>query len=238
MILLSIKLVFAHLLGDFVLQPTAWIKHKEMHRHRSRFLHYHIVIHGLILIVVLQFENSYWLGWLIITFTHWIIDYLKTRYKDALDSKVLFFTDQLAHLLVIAFVVYIYEPYTISFEALYTPRVFLILTALIMLTGVSSVLMKVIINRWDLNEDNEEDSLPNAGKYIGMLERLFIFGFIAINYWQGIGFLLAAKSVFRFGDMSRSKDRKLTEYILIGTLLSFGMAMLIGLGYENLIKTL
>jgi hypothetical protein len=34
---------------------------------------------------------------------------------------------------------------------------------------------------------------------------------------------LAAKSIFRFGDF---KDRKLTEYVLIGNLLSFGMAMI------------
>ena len=49
---------------------------------------------------------------------------------------------------------------------------------------------------------------------------------------EGVGFLIAAKSVFRFGDLSKAKDRKLTEYILIGTLLSFGLAILFGLCYE------
>jgi hypothetical protein len=44
-----------------------------------------------------------------------------------------------------------------------------------------------------------------------------------------IGFLLAAKSVFRFGDLTRAKNRKLTEYILIGTLLSFLIAIATGL---------
>ena len=61
--------------------------------------------------------------------------------------------------------------------------------------------------------------------------------FIITNNWQGIGFLLAAKSVFRFGDLSRSEDRKLTEYILIGTLLSFGLAILVGMGYNYIITT-
>jgi len=46
-----------------------------------------------------------------------------------------------------------------------------------------------------------------------------------------VGFLLTAKSVFRFGDLKESKDRKLTEYILIGTLLSFGIAIIVGLSY-------
>jgi hypothetical protein len=77
--------------------------------------------------------------------------------------------------------------------------------------------------------DSLEESLSNAGKYIGMLERLLVFIFIVTGHWEGIGFLLAAKSVFRFGDLKKSKDRKLTEYILIGTLLSFSIALAVGL---------
>ena len=69
-----------------------------------------------------------------------------------------------------------------------------------------------------------------------MLERLFIFSFIILNYWEGIGFLLAAKSVFRFGDLSKTEDRNLTEYILIGTLLSFGLAIATAVGYKYLIE--
>jgi len=49
------------------------------------------------------------------------------------------------------------------------------------------------------------------------------------GHWEAIGFLIAAKSVFRFGDLKESKERKLTEYILIGTLLSFGIAMITGI---------
>ncbi|MDK2969458.1 MAG: hypothetical protein PWQ65_561, partial [Bacteroidota bacterium] len=41
--------------------------------------------------------------------------------------------------------------------------------------------------------------------------------------------LVAAKSVFRFGDLKDSGNRKLTEYILIGTLLSFGIAIVTGM---------
>jgi hypothetical protein len=56
-----------------------------------------------------------------------------------------------------------------------------------------------------------------------------VFCFILIGHFEAIGFLLAAKSIFRFGDLKEAKDRKLTEYVLIGTLLSFGVALLIGL---------
>jgi len=83
-----------------------------------------------------------------------------------------------------------------------------------------------------MEEDKTEDSLKNAGQFIGILERLFVFAFILLNQWSAIGLLIAAKSVFRFGDLSRAKDRKLTEYILIGTLLSFGLAIATGLAYK------
>ncbi len=69
-----------------------------------------------------------------------------------------------------------------------------------------------------------------------MLERLLVFSFILLNQWEAIGFLLAAKSVFRFGDLTNAKDRQLTEYILIGTLLSFGIAIIISLTYLKLLS--
>jgi hypothetical protein len=87
----------------------------------------------------------------------------------------------------------------------------------------------LLVSKWSkaLN-DSDEESLGNAGKYIGILERLFVLAFVLSGYWEGVGFLLAAKSVFRFGDLKESKDRKLTECILIGTLLSFGFALATG----------
>ena len=63
-----------------------------------------------------------------------------------------------------------------------------------------------------------------------------VFVFILTDHWEGVGFLIAAKSVFRFGDLKESKDRKLTEYILIGTLLSFAMAIIMALACIYLIK--
>ena len=97
--------------------------------------------------------------------------------------------------------------------------------------------MKTIFLKWNINkliESNE--SLKDAGKYIGILERILVFVFIITDHWEAVGFLITAKSVFRFGDLKESKNRKLTEYILIGTLISFGIAILIGLLYQFLIN--
>ena len=53
----------------------------------------------------------------------------------------------------------------------------------------------------------------------------YIFAILAL----AVGFLLAAKSIFRFGDLKEAHDIKLTEYVLIGTLLSFGIAIITAL---------
>ena len=67
--------------------------------------------------------------------------------------------------------------------------------------------------------------LKSAGKYIGWLERFLIVTFIWAGELSAIGFLIAAKSIFRFGEIKDKQDRKLAEYILIGTLLSFSLAL-------------
>ncbi|GAB3018768.1 hypothetical protein GCM10027051_24800 [Niabella terrae] len=88
------------------------------------------------------------------------------------------------------------------------------------------------MNYWKLEEDRAEDSLQLAGKYIGMIERLLVFFFVLLNQWSAIGFLIAAKSILRFSDLSRAKDRKLTEYVIIGTLLSISIAIFTALFYK------
>jgi hypothetical protein len=68
-----------------------------------------------------------------------------------------------------------------------------------------------------------------GGHYIGMLERALLLTFVLLDQFGAIGFLLAAKSIFRFGDLSRAQDVKLTEYVLLGTLLSVSISLGIGL---------
>jgi hypothetical protein len=51
--------------------------------------------------------------------------------------------------------------------------------------------------------------------------------FVLIGHPESIGFLIAAKSIFRFGEIKESKHRMDAEYIIIGTLMSFGYGILI-----------
>ena len=180
---------------------------------------------------MLSFAWSYWLAILIIVLSHFVIDLIKLHLDNKIHFKLLFLLDQFAHLLVIVGVVYWYHPFFIDLSRVYSFEILLLALAIIAVTSISSVIMKLLMSTWNLNEDHAKDSLEKAGKYIGILERLFVFAFIALGQWAAIGFLITAKSVFRFGDLSKAKDRKLTEYVLIGTLLSFGLAMIVGLLY-------
>src|SRR5690606_28655402 len=105
-----------------------------------------------------------------------------------------------------------------------------------------AVLIRIVIAQWrpeTMEKQGEtlfkdEESLIKAGRFIGVLERLFVFLFVIIDHWEAVGFLLAAKSIFRFGDLRRGKDRKLAQYGLIGTMLTYEIAILIGLVYLRL----
>jgi len=232
MLTLAIKFILAHLAGDFLFQPDKWIEHKKKGKYKSKYLYWHILIHTVLLLVTLQFNFNYWEGIVLVIISHYIIDLLKLCLDKKVNSRILFFTDQILHFIVIAGVVHYYNPFNVNLSSVYTIESLLLITFILITTYVSSVTIKILISKWKINDES-----PNqAGKYIGMLERLFIFSFIILDYWEGIGFLLAAKSVFRFGDLSKAKDRNLTEYILIGTLLSFGIAIATAIGYKYLIE--
>lgn len=222
---LLLKWILAHLIGDFLFQTRSVIDEKERLKWRSPRLYIHIMIHFL-LVLVLTWDPGLWYVALIIAFSHWVIDCIKIHFQTTKTKAFWFFSDQLLHLLVIFLLwKWIHTP-EIPLLSYWQPEYWLILTAIIFLTIPSSSIIQHLMLRWsDSIEEAQSDSLHDAGKFIGILERLFIFGSILTGFWQTVGFLIAAKSVFRFGDLTKAKDRKLTEYILIGTLLSFGIAM-------------
>lgn len=234
--LLFLKFLLAHILGDFVLQSNNWVKNKEEKKIKSSKLYLHIGIHAILLLIILQFNlKEYWLGFAVIVISHYLFDVSKLYLQKKKTKRTWFFIDQVLHLLALIFVTSIYTGFNIYFNDIITSEILLLLISLLMVTSVSAIIIKVFITQWNPESKKEnDDSLAKAGRYIGILERLFVFVFVITNHWEAIGFLLAAKSVFRFGDLTSSKDRKLTEYILIGTLLSFGLAIIIGILYSYL----
>jgi hypothetical protein len=78
--------------------------------------------------------------------------------------------------------------------------------------------------------------LTHGGKAIGLLERALIFLLVIGGQAEGIGFLIAAKSVLRFGAVG--DDRAVSEYVIIGTLASFGWAIAVSLATVSLLQVL
>jgi len=224
--ILLLKLILAHFIGDFLLQPQSWVKAKEKKKVKSGKFYLHILLHGVLVMLVL-WDITYWIPALAIMGMHGIIDLIKLYGQKANNKPKWFLIDQGLHILSIFIIWLIYfQPdidYTFWRE---NNGIWIYATALLFLTVVSGIVIQVLMSNWSKAlKESSDFSLQNAGKYIGILERLFVFTFVITGNWQAIGFLIAAKSVFRFGDLKESKDRKLTEYILIGTLLSFAIAI-------------
>lgn len=227
--ILFVKLLLTHLLADFVFQPDPWVEEKQLKKHKSPKLYLHVLLHGLLSMVIVA-ELAFWPYAIAISSSHFLIDWAKLAFQKDPAQKSWFFIDQLLHLGLLLLIALSYSNAGIDLSLLNPDKWLWMITAIVFLSLPASVLIRILISGWTpKTDDTKKDSLQNAGKYIGILERLFIFIFILTDHWEGIGFLLAAKSIFRFGDLKESKERKLTEYVMIGTLLSFGLAILTGI---------
>lgn len=227
-----LKLFLAHLIGDFLLQPTSWVVDKDSKKIKSKYLYLHVLVHFGITMVLL-WDISYWGIALLIAIAHYLIDLAKL-YATPLfkHANIPFFIDQLLHVLVL----YAFAFYGTFWEQtlLLAERIDLgLLVAVVFVSFPAGIIMGKLLEPMAGQIELDHESLPNAGKYIGIIERIFVLIFIVLGKWEAIGLLITAKSVFRFNDLKESNNRKLTEYILIGTLLSFGMAIVTGLIYEN-----
>lgn len=89
-----------------------------------------------------------------------------------------------------------------------------------------------ITKRWrtDLWKRELPLGLEGAGRLIGYLERAIVVTLVLYQAFGAIGFLVAAKSLLRFGELSTARDKVQTEYVLVGTLASLALALLLGIG--------
>ena len=109
----------------------------------------------------------------------------------------------------------------------------IVLIAYILILQPSSILIGIFTEKWSgqLNITGN-NGLQDAGKWIGYIERFLIITFIFTGNFEAIGFLLAAKSIFRYGDLKELQEIKMTEYVMIGTLSSFSVAIIIGVVFK------
>jgi hypothetical protein len=237
-------LLLAHIVADFYLQPHAWIMSKVKHKIKSIGLLKHIGVHFVLTALALwigdvPISGTFIICLSIIIVTHYAIDVWKTYMGF---TTKFFIIDQMSHLLVLAGIsIYLSGSdlseimnYALSYS---TASNFVLIIGYLLAYKPLSILIQLLLrpylNQFE-NPGEENSGLQTAGEYIGALERFLVITFVLLGQFAGIGFLLAAKSVFRFGDMRRQTDRKLTEYIMLGTLLSFTFALMLGLAIVKL----
>jgi hypothetical protein len=226
---LLIKLLLAHFLCDFIFQPDRWIDEKNEKRLKSFKLYLHSFIYGLFA-WLLVFDIKFWKLAVILIISHLVIDFMKVIFQRETTKRSWFLADQLLHLLVLAIVWFYSARKSVNIWLVWNINNLIILTMLVFITKPASVIIRTVISRWAPSMESDVSvSLEHAGEYIGILERFIAFIFILLNHWEGVGFLITAKSVFRFGDIKNASDRKMTEYFLIGSLLSYGLAILSGI---------
>ena len=249
---LFVGLLIAHLLADFYFQPYSWVKQRNERHALALPLYLHVLVHGVLaMIALVLFSPSISMtttiiSVLVVAVSHFKIDVIKSYCPNNIKA---FIVDQIAHLAIIAGVfLYVTHQWqeAIDFLRQVDTAHMVVLLAYLAVLKPSSIIIKqllspwsdeVLVNKMSSSHPNDpptintqaQQTLALAGQRIGYLERVLMLTFVLLNQFSAIGFLIAAKSIFRFGDLTKHQDRKLTEYVLLGTFTSVAMTFAIGL---------
>ncbi len=215
-------LLFAHAITDFILQTNGMAQGKQARQAVPFTLHIAIVAAT----ATFALGTTAWLPIATLTAAHFIIDLAKTF---APPKRLWpFIADQTAHILAIAAIsAWLPDLWSSGLWSTALPRtaalpsLMALAAGLILATRAGGFAVGLLMAPWaalDLPK-----GLANGGKLIGWMERGLIFLLVIVGQTGQIGFLIAAKSILRFE--TASKDQQAGEYVIIGTLASFGWAL-------------
>lgn len=222
-IVLLFRILAAHLLAECIFSGK---------RKTTSAILLYAIVSGLMAYVFAGKPNIIWLP-LVIAATNVILIFIKKHLNDTIKSYAAI---QLSHFVIILICwiiiahISLAEIYEITKTSLLNPQFWILAVAYLLITGPVGYFIGLFTRKWriEINE-NTTKSLENAGLWIGRFERIIILTFILIKQYSAIGFLIAAKSIFRFGEINQPHNRKITEYFLIGTLVSIAISLLIGI---------
>jgi Protein of unknown function (DUF3307) len=225
-----IKMILSHLVTDFILQPKGWVEDRAKKHFASAKLWLHVLVTAGLAYILIGWQ--YWGVALVIFFSHLFIDGWKS-YRPA--RLRYFLIDQLLHLAVILGCWAFIFPDR-SFWAGLPQRLdadahnWVVLMAFVFVTTPAGILIGQLTSQWSRRIDDADQSLANAGKWIGIAERIIVLILVLMNQYSAIGLLVTAKGIIRFNEKDRQEVK--TEYLVIGTLLSIGLAILTGLAVK------
>lgn len=235
---LFLNLLLAHVIGDFYCQTGRSCNGKR----EKGLLGADLYVHAFI-ILVLSWLVTWSLGFawaaVVIGVIHLFIDASKAAVERKLKvggrpihktryAVWPFVVDQMLHVAVIAFVAWWWMQYNgwCQFAWLKTDW---LMAALVLLLcwKPANLLTKHILHYCQVAvlQERPEQTTFKSGALIGTLERWLIVFFMAMQQYEAIGFLIAAKSILRF---SETKESEKSEYVLAGTLVSIVIAIACG----------
>jgi hypothetical protein len=230
-VIFLIKLIIAHLLADFLFQTKKMVENKKW-LSKEMFLHVFIVF-----ITTFLFSFNLYIS-LIITILHYLIDGGKLELnKTKLSKPIVFLLDQTAHVLIIILVWCIYfDNVNYVVKTLLIPfqnyKISLILLGFLLVTTPFGFFIGMVTKRLQ-NTNNKKIKTDKNGFLIGVFERLIILTFVLLAEYGAIGFLITGKSIIRFS--AKNEDIN-SEYVLLGTMISYGMTIITGLLIKQLIN--
>lgn len=222
-----------HVFGDYYLSLAKLESNKgdSFNKLLSRSVLYMLPM----ILIILPVFSIHMLKWaFIISFTHFVVDFITFSIKKKMifDHKLdtlTYLLNQFVYVLIIAAsVTMIYlrsEPIHYLYgiqnmvDRLQIDVLNILSWILILLTIIKpfSIIIKKTLYRYKpINTGG--DGHPNAGALIGILERCIILLFLSIGQYSAIGFVLTAKSIARYNKIA--DDPEFSEYYLLGTLLS------------------
>jgi hypothetical protein len=224
--------LLAHVCADFLLQPRGMVEAKSRRSARALVLHT-LVVAGSTALALGATTLGAVVAVGLIASLHLVIDLGKTMTPPGLTAFIL---DQAAHLLVLIAVSAIWPGLWDAgwwSGAAWLPATMVLLAGAVLAIRPGGIAVGLLLQPWS---DVRMEGLPGGGRIIGNLERGLIFLLVLSGLAAGIGFLIAAKSVLRFGTVR--DEARLSEYVIVGTLASFGWALLVSTGTLILLSTL
>jgi hypothetical protein len=243
-----LAILLAHLLGDFPFQTSSLVRRKQ---HGSAAYVQHGAIHLATLLACiaafagprLLLSARFCLGLGAYMVAHITIDILKQRLvrrSKVGDSPKLFFCDQLLHLVtVVVLAWWLVRPSwadlksQLAWSSQTTDRVLEATVVYVAVIFAGGYVIRYLTRNLAASaapKAETPEQLRNAGMYIGWLERLLVITALLMQSPAMVGLILTGKSIARFPEL---KER-FAEYFLIGTLLSFTLALLGGLALLKL----
>lgn len=235
-----------HIIGDFYVQNkrTAGKKKEKLN---WVFVHCFLYLLTSIVILSLAVQKEFIKYGMILSVTHALIDLVKyvyirqsTKNGTIFKERTIFLTDQLLHMVFIIWTTYLAAVETGGmgwvpmagkfFKVVEIEGGTLIswLAAMLLIGKPANILIVRLISIYRPEDSEKEKEKDNqAGRFIGLVERIIILMLISLKQYAAIGLVLTAKSIARYDRISNEKN--FAEYYLLGTLIS--TAIVIGASF-------